>query len=95
GKIPSLFCCMGQKETVLLLISENADVNQANRNGETALHICAERNCKEIALLLLSKEANINQSDTYGNTPLHFAAKYGHKDISFIANLKGSEYRSS
>lgn len=52
------------------LINDGADVNLANKYGETLLHITIRRNRRDMVELLLEKGADINKADAPGWTPL-------------------------
>ena len=58
-----------------LLISHDANINEKDNNGRTALHKAAENNRKETAELLISHHANINEKNKDGQTALHIAAE--------------------
>jgi ankyrin repeat protein len=55
-----------------LLISKGADVNKANRNGETPLYRAAANGLSDVVSLLIKKGADINQK-TNDKTPLEIA----------------------
>jgi len=60
------------------LAKQGADVNRANRFGETPLmHVCkCDRPAMEnLQVLLLEKGADVTVKDQEGNTPLHYAAR--------------------
>jgi len=54
------------------LIKRGADINMANKLGETALHIAVRENAFNIIKALIKAGANVNVGDTVGNTPLHY-----------------------
>lgn len=54
------------------LLDRNADINMANKLGETALHIAVRENAISIARTLLKAGANVNARDKVGNSPLHY-----------------------
>jgi len=66
------------------LISQNADVNFANRNGNTALHYIADSNSDnaEIAFSLIQKGADINAINHNGNSVLATTIGSGNLEIS-------------
>jgi len=66
------------------LISQNADVNFTNRNGNTALHYIADSNSDnaEIVLSLIQKGADINAVNHSGNSVLATAIGSGNLEIS-------------
>ncbi|EAY03874.1 ankyrin repeat protein, putative [Trichomonas vaginalis G3] len=57
-------------------LSHGADINEKNKNGETALHNAARNNRKEIAELLISHGADINEKKIKMEKP-HFILQLG------------------
>ncbi|EAX98745.1 hypothetical protein TVAG_057350 [Trichomonas vaginalis G3] len=55
-------------------LSHGMKINGKDKDGKTALHTAAFRNCKETAELLISRGAKINEQDDYGEIALHKAA---------------------
>src|SRR5690606_7935090 len=68
---------------LVALILEHAkpDVNHADNEGFTALHVAAREGFTTAVALLLKVGANPNAPDTYGFTPLHEAILSGHEVI--------------
>ena len=66
-----------QKETVLSLLQQKADVNAAQPDGTTALHWAARQDDVEAANLLIRAGANVKAANRYGATPLSLAATNG------------------
>ena len=66
------------RERVFLLLKYKADVNLANRQGTTPLHLTMD---SEVAARFLEVGADPNQPDSLANTPLHSAVKRRLKDI--------------
>ncbi|MCP4748815.1 MAG: ankyrin repeat domain-containing protein [Desulfobacteraceae bacterium] len=63
-------------------IDAGADVNQADNNGITLLHLAAHEGHIEVVKLLLSHpNIDVNQADNNGITLLHLAARRGHVEI--------------
>jgi len=62
-------------EAVTLALETGADVNAANKTGETALHGAAYQGWDTIAQLLVNKGANVNVKNKLegGYTPLAIA----------------------
>jgi len=67
------------EELVELLLNKNADVNQTNFSGQTALHFTASKNNLDIARRLLSNKppASARVKDKRGQYPIHRAAAVG------------------
>ena len=73
---------LGHENVIGLLLQNGANINIANDNKKTALHLSAgDSNTKTIELLLQNK-ADANLTDDNGDTALHLALSYGQKDIS-------------
>lgn len=68
----------GMKETVQLLLSNDADVEAEDSDRRTALHWAAERGHELVAQMLLDNGAEIERRDHIEWTPLLLASEYGH-----------------
>ena len=65
-----------------LLALEACDVNNANRNGKTAIHHTAQlRSDTEVLALLVSSRADVNVATHRGHTPLIYAAGRGRTEV--------------
>lgn len=64
------------RDEVKRLLQSN-DVNEADNDGQTALHVSAQKGNLEVVKMLLTKKANVNAKDGNGWTPLHCAASTG------------------
>jgi len=67
-----------RKDTMNLLLENNAVVDIANVDGDRPLHYAANAGHTEIVTRLVEKRANINVKNLYGDTPLHYAVNAGH-----------------
>ncbi|EAX90658.1 hypothetical protein TVAG_142020 [Trichomonas vaginalis G3] len=77
-------------------LSFDANINDKDKDGETALHMVTRKNSKEMAELLISHGANINEKDEKGRTALHIAARKNSKEtaellISHDANVNAKD----
>jgi uncharacterized protein len=68
----------GDRQAVLDLIAQGADVSAARGDGTTALHFAAERGDEELVAILLDAGATVDPPTRIGHhTPLHLAARNG------------------
>ena len=77
-------------DTVKLVLELGADVNAANKNGETALHSAAHDGTNDIIQVLAEKGADLNAKDKLGQTPLSIAegiVPTGPVDISLVTRI--------
>ena len=56
-----------------VLTKRGAEVNMANRAGETALHTATRENTVKVMEQLITQGARVNAADDNGRTPLHYA----------------------
>jgi ankyrin repeat protein len=67
-------------ECIKILLEWGADVNIADKNGFTALHLASQRGYDECCKILLSNPCiNVDAKDIYNTTSLHFACAHGHE----------------
>ena len=72
----------GDAEAVRTLLEGGADVNAAQGDGMTALHVTAEVGSVEVARVLIEAGANVEaQTRIGGYTPLHVAAAAASTDL--------------
>ena len=67
----------GDREGIRSLLEQQADVNEPQADGTTALHWAAHRDDLETAELLIGAGANVNAANHYGVTPLSLACTNG------------------
>ncbi|MDO4752012.1 MAG: ankyrin repeat domain-containing protein [Akkermansia sp.] len=73
----------GYPDKLQLLITAGADVNKADKDGETPLCRAANDGYSEecVKLLLAAPGIEVNKANKYGYTPLYRAADDGHTEI--------------
>lgn len=67
----------GYERILDLFLKNGLDINAADKDGKTLLHIAAEKNKFAAAKYLLERGANLNALDSNNQTPLHLAAANG------------------
>jgi ankyrin repeat protein len=77
---------------IALLLERGTDLNAANDNGDTALHLAVvNRGAPEIVRFLIARGASLEARNKRGQTPLA-AAKASRKDLSHLVRiLEGAE----
>ena len=76
--------------TVRDLLNYGADVHTTTNDGNTPLHLAAQRGHAIITGLLLEKGADVDAVNLAGETPLYFAAREGHIDVAGILLAAGA-----
>ena len=70
-------------EIVTLLMAKGANVNQADRNGDTLLHLAVNFNDINLVQTLLNNpKTDVNAQNNSGETALHVAAYNDHEDVT-------------
>ena len=80
----------GQKESIEILIAEDADVNVWARIN-TPLHYAVQYGEKEIVELFISKGAHVNPKDYGPQTPLDRAVEFNHPEIANLLRKHGAK----
>ena len=80
----------GQKETIEILIAEDAEVNVWARIN-TPLHYAVQYGEKEIAELFISKGAHVNPKDYGPKTPLDRAVAFNQPEIADLLRKHGAK----
>jgi cytohesin len=81
----------GDKELVVRLLAEGAEVNAKDKDGQTPLHFAAKKGHLDVAELLLSKGADVNAKEQDGDTPLHGVAPFGEEELAELLLAKGAD----
>ena len=71
----------GHLDVVQALLSSDAAVDQADKDGETALMYASNKGQLGVVKVLLKHEADPNRAANDGSTPLQASSKGGHTDV--------------
>ncbi|ELU09548.1 hypothetical protein CAPTEDRAFT_162895 [Capitella teleta] len=77
----SLAVVNNQEEIVKTLLNKGADMDKANNNDDTPLHLAAQLGLSEIAATLISADCNINLYNGLRQSPLAVAVAAGQTAI--------------
>ena len=81
----------GHLPVVIYLVEQGIDMEKADVNGYTPLHIASLEGHLEVTRYLLEQGADRDKADNYGYTPLHHAALYGHLEIAKLLMVYGAD----
>lgn len=80
----------GDVAAIEAFLDSGADVNSADFDRRTALHVAACEGRKDVVALLLSRGANVNHQDRWGSTPLADAIHYKNYDVCKLLEENGA-----
>jgi len=93
-----LLCCAaaaGSSDIVQELAQRRADLNSADYDGRTALHVASSHGHKEVVEWLLTARADVNRHDTFGLTPLSEAMRSRQDVVANVLVSVGAESSES
>eukprot|EP00128_Syssomonas_multiformis_P007905 Colp12_sorted_trinity150504_noHs@18014 len=78
-----------------LLDTAGVDINSADYDFRTALHLAAATGQEEVVQLLLARGADVHAQDRFGNTALDDARRGGHHEVAdFLSKVAPTQPRS-
>jgi ankyrin repeat protein len=83
----------GHVEVVRVLLEGGANVQRANFNQRTALHLAAWYGHLAVCRLLLDRGAKVDAVDKWKDTPLHDAARLGQLSVVKLLVERGADVR--
>ncbi len=90
---PVLMCSaggLGDTTALARLLAGGADVDAADYDGRTALHLAASEGHVAAAELLIHKGARLTAVDRWGGTPLHDAIRHRHRPLVELLRRHGA-----
>ena len=78
----------GNKLRVMHWLMRGVNVNGADYDGRTGLHLAASHGHLDVVKYLVANGANVDLKDRFGNTPLADAKREKHKDVSQFLSFK-------
>ncbi|MGB1012676.1 MAG: asparaginase [Nannocystaceae bacterium] len=95
---PVLMCAaaaIGDVEAVRRMLDSGADINAANYDGRTALHLAAAEGHTALVVFLIRRGAALGPTDRWLATPLHDAITGGHDEVAALLREQGQSLPSN
>lgn len=85
----------GQEACARLLVERGADVDQADTDSMTPLHIACQKGHEECARLQVEGGADINQANNNGEPPLYTACRKSRQACARLLTESGADIRAA
>ena len=74
------------------MVATGVDLNGADYDGRTCLHLAASEGQKSVVNYLLAKQVYINLKDRFGGTPLADAKRHNQDEVVLILEKSVQKY---
>jgi glutaminase len=74
----------GDLDEIQRLVANGIDLDDADYDGRTCIHLAASEGQTEIIRFLIGKKVNVSPKDRFGGTPLDDAKRHGYKDAQAL-----------
>jgi ankyrin repeat protein len=81
---------VGDRDAIRLLLAQGAEIDQADANGDTALHLAVRRGYRVVVKYLIKAGADVNAVNGAGATPLAIALDGGSPEIIDMLQRNGA-----
>jgi len=81
----------GSLDLLKTMLECGADINAADYDFRTCLHVAASEGALKLVEALIAEEADINYKDRWGGTPLRDAVRHGHWKVASAIHEEGGD----
>jgi glutaminase len=81
----------GDLSEIQNIVAQGIDLNSADYDGRTALHLAASEGHLHIIEYLIAQQVNLSPKDRWGGTPLSDATKGNHTALAQLLRQHGAE----
>jgi hypothetical protein len=81
---------VGDRDAIRFLLAQGAKIDQADANGDTALHLAVSRDYRVVVKHLINAGADVNAVNGAGATPLAIALEVGSPEIVDMLRRNGA-----
>ena len=81
----------GDLNEIKRLVANGVNLEDADYDGRTCIHLAASEGQLEIIEFLIGKKINLNPKDRWGGTPLDDAKRHNHKEVQKLLQTKSNK----
>ena len=71
----------GDLDEIQRLVANGVDLDEADYDGRTCIHLAASEGKMEVVKFLMAKKVSVDPKDRWGGTPLDDAKRHGHDGV--------------